>query len=534
MKVLSIIWFLLIALSANAQHESQLGRFAIEYDRGCSPLTIEVTELGFTADIESVSYSYEEGITDSPDTFYTYSNPGEYRVIQIIGEDVSPKTDTLFFTLLEARAPVYNLFYCSNTQFTIGNADTYYDYLQVKLDDNDSVILTSDQTVTYELSGASGEIKVKGFFDNAFTNCNEQTLIVDPQTITPTSVDQMLVATACLGESYIEVSGSNFNANHLYEVTYSSDDAGFSRAYIGAIDEPINYYEISQPIIGETVCIRLNTLNSCDSTILFFEERCLASEVNTSIQNSYASYSGSNNLISSGNVTGLLELSQSLTDEFIKTLEFNEQTITQPISNFRPTNYKITEIDSCGNRFDSVFVSPPFLTLTDKKLQSNTVNISAISPVNNLGNSSDSILLYNLDSSIVIHIPYQEQFNVPGNIGENVRMRLSYSYGNDTLIYSNEIQTDVSIRIYVPDAFTPNGDGLNDNLVIFGLPTQQFQFSIYDRWGNIIHKTDQNPVWDGKDGKERVMEGNYLYKISFELENGELKSQVGTFTILRN
>ncbi len=533
MRVFTVIWFLAIVTSATAQHVSPLGRFAIDYDRGCSPLTVQITELDFTADIENVSYIYEEGI-ESRETQYSYLNPGEYRIIQIVGADVTPKTDTLFFSLFEALAPNYDLFYCSDTEFTITNSDSYYDYLQVKLDNEDSVILNPNESNTFTLSGSSGQINIKGFFSNAYTNCNEQSEIVTPQSITSTSVNQMLLASECLNEMFIEVSGSDFNPNHLYEVAYSRGGSAFTSVFIGGIDQPTNYYEVDESLIGDNVCIRLNTLNSCDSTTLFFEERCLVAEILTSINDSYASYSGSDILISSGNVFGLLELGQSLTDEYAVISEFNNQTLTRPISNFRQTNYKITQIDSCGNRFDSVYVSPPFLTLTDKKLQSNSISISATRPVNNLGMASDSILLYNVDSSTVINIPYQEQFNVPSNIGESIRMRLSYSYGNETTIYSNEVQTDVSIQIYVPDAFTPNGDGLNDNLIIFGLPTQNFQFSIYDRWGNIIHQSDQNPVWDGKDGKERVTEGNYLYKLSFELQNGELKSQVGTFTILRN
>ena len=66
-------------------------------------------------------------------------------------------------------------------------------------------------------------------------------------------------------------------------------------------------------------------------------------------------------------------------------------------------------------------------------------------------------------------------------------------YNSDT-VYVNEFE------YYVPNAFTPNGDGLNDNLRITGLYRNiSFRMYVYDRWGRQIFETnDMDQGWDGK------------------------------------
>ncbi len=56
--------------------------------------------------------------------------------------------------------------------------------------------------------------------------------------------------------------------------------------------------------------------------------------------------------------------------------------------------------------------------------------------------------------------------------------------------------------IYVPKAFSPNGDGINDRLypILVGIQ-QLYYFRVYNRWGNLIFETNSgNPAsgWDGK------------------------------------
>jgi gliding motility-associated-like protein len=75
-------------------------------------------------------------------------------------------------------------------------------------------------------------------------------------------------------------------------------------------------------------------------------------------------------------------------------------------------------------------------------------------------------------------------------------------------------------NVYVPNAFSPNNDGVNDELLPFVPPQIQvvsFEMNIFDRWGNLVFKTtDPTFSWDGRwNGKEMPI-GVYIY--SFQME----------------
>ena len=88
-------------------------------------------------------------------------------------------------------------------------------------------------------------------------------------------------------------------------------------------------------------------------------------------------------------------------------------------------------------------------------------------------------------------------------------------------------------KIFVPNAFTPNGDGLNDIFEIRGTSSDCVKrLRIYDRWGNLIYETQSFPLrWDGsnKTNGKPANEGVYV----FVLENKNGEKRAGTITLLR-
>ena len=88
--------------------------------------------------------------------------------------------------------------------------------------------------------------------------------------------------------------------------------------------------------------------------------------------------------------------------------------------------------------------------------------------------------------------------------------------------------------IYVPNAFTPNGDGKNDMVHVHSEGIKTMKFSIYDQWGEMIFSTSNlTDGWDGtfKGTKEPV--GVYVYYVSAVMNNGQQVSKRGTITLLR-
>lgn len=90
-------------------------------------------------------------------------------------------------------------------------------------------------------------------------------------------------------------------------------------------------------------------------------------------------------------------------------------------------------------------------------------------------------------------------------------------------------------NIHVPTAFTPNGDGRNELFRPFMIGgAQQFDFRIYNRWGELIFKTNTvSNGWNGNKNNSPQPEGIYIYYIKAEGICSGLFEQKGTFLLTR-
>ncbi|MES2398178.1 MAG: PKD domain-containing protein, partial [Bacteroidota bacterium] len=81
---------------------------------------------------------------------------------------------------------------------------------------------------------------------------------------------------------------------------------------------------------------------------------------------------------------------------------------------------------------------------------------------------------------------------------------------------SRTIYVEPDFVFYIPNAFTPNGDEINDTFFGKGIGIIEFEMMIFDRWGNLIFFSDDiNKPWDGKanNGTELAQMDVYVYSI---------------------
>ncbi len=93
---------------------------------------------------------------------------------------------------------------------------------------------------------------------------------------------------------------------------------------------------------------------------------------------------------------------------------------------------------------------------------------------------------------------------------------VAYESGNNLKeSRSNKVCTYLKPTIFVPSAFSPNNDGMNDYFKPIGMGIDGYEMSIYDRWGGLIFETkSDNGGWDGKLANGSLaIEGMYLYTI---------------------
>ncbi len=89
--------------------------------------------------------------------------------------------------------------------------------------------------------------------------------------------------------------------------------------------------------------------------------------------------------------------------------------------------------------------------------------------------------------------------------------------------------------IAIPNSFTPNGDGLNDNFIIAGKFIDTYEMQIFNRWGEVLFQTtDLDDGWDGTSKNKKIGVGNYSYWVRVKDLNNNEHIRTGSVLILSN
>ncbi len=132
--------------------------------------------------------------------------------------------------------------------------------------------------------------------------------------------------------------------------------------------------------------------------------------------------------------------------------------------------------------------------------------------VNN-GNSflQNPYYTYSDTGNYTVNLIVNNQFNCLDSTSKTVRI--------------NEIST-----LYIPNAFTPNNDEINDVFRIFGNEIAQFELFIFNRWGEQIFESQSiDNSWSGKNSST----GIYTYKISVKYTNNKRENRTGKVMLIR-
>lgn len=102
----------------------------------------------------------------------------------------------------------------------------------------------------------------------------------------------------------------------------------------------------------------------------------------------------------------------------------------------------------------------------------------------------------------------------------------------DQIILNVTVETD--FYIYVPTAFTPDGDGLNECFEVKGVGFEEYEIKIFDRWGNQVFYSDNiDECWDGTINGQLAAQGTYSYTIFLRLPFDKIHQKTGILTVYR-
>ena len=142
-------------------------------------------------------------------------------------------------------------------------------------------------------------------------------------------------------------------------------------------------------------------------------------------------------------------------------------------------------------------------------------------------------------SPFLIRYDEDTEFNFNESGTFSVELLTSFVQGTDTLSYSMDSPFTLTIsesKLEVPNAFSPNDDGVND---IFKVKEGyksiiSFKAMIFDRWGKKLYEwTDLAGGWDGTSGGSKVPDGSYYLNIQARGADGKKYNIKKVITLLR-
>jgi gliding motility-associated-like protein len=88
--------------------------------------------------------------------------------------------------------------------------------------------------------------------------------------------------------------------------------------------------------------------------------------------------------------------------------------------------------------------------------------------------------------------------------------------------------------MFVPTAFSPNKDGINDVLYVRGVCLETLNFLVFNRWGQkVFETTDINKGWDGTFNGQEMNTDVFVYRLEGKTYDGKGFSSKGNVTLIR-
>lgn len=265
-------------------------------------------------------------------------------------------------------------------------------------------------------------------------------------------------------------------------------------------------------------------------------------------------------------LVGVDDLDIDLIDFSSICLDDTMSIIANPISSFSPFQYNWSpgsEILS-GQGTNTIQVSPRtnqryLLTVTDNILCEDTasslieVNIPRFDTAQIFSNldtiykgqsvqlsqsRQESNLVFQWEPAIYLNDPLSPNPIATPTQSTNFTLTITDQETGCVVVTSKRIGVSeincAEPNIFIPTAFTPNNDGNNDVLFVRGEVLSDLDLSIYNRWGELVFRTqDQSKGWDGTLGGRSVDPGVFVYHLKATCFDGQQFFSKGNITLIR-
>jgi len=124
--------------------------------------------------------------------------------------------------------------------------------------------------------------------------------------------------------------------------------------------------------------------------------------------------------------------------------------------------------------------------------------------------------------------------NIVSAAEEDITYQFTYLDENRCSI-NDSIKINVIFELHIPNAFSPNNDGVNDIFKAYSHKIETFHMDIFDRWGQLVYTTDNiNKGWDGLYKGSPAQIDVYVWRVSYiKIHSDRTTERVGTVTLVR-
>lgn len=218
------------------------------------------------------------------------------------------------------------------------------------------------------------------------------------------------------------------------------------------------------------------------------------------------------------------------------TSQFLDQGLNTDLNAF---DYQISALNGCGNTILSEIHTTILLSgVQDESLNANLIFLDYDGWENGVSVYDlfleDNANPLNLTQPNVLSNTTLVSIHDPKQYKKCFRIKAQENGGEFTESWSNEVCFYFLPTVYVPNAFTPNADNLNDGFGVKGIAINEFSMSIYNRWGEKIYQSnDINEKWMPTYLNQPIQAGTYMYLISYtDFENKSYR-KAGTINLIR-
>ena len=168
------------------------------------------------------------------------------------------------------------------------------------------------------------------------------------------------------------------------------------------------------------------------------------------------------------------------------------------------------------------------------RFQANPVNIGAFTPYYEWRFNKEGV-----EDPFLIRYDENTEFDFVESGAFSVELRISFVQGSDTIEFIPDEAYKINIsesKLEIPNAFTPNGDGVND---IFKVKEGyesiiSFEAAVFNRWGKKLYEWKElDGGWDGKCGGSDVPDGAYYLVVKARGADGRKYDTKKVINILR-